>query len=39
LIVLPDRRVRVLEGKVTLPVLNGVELNLTVEQVFAWLKF
>jgi Uma2 family endonuclease len=39
LIVLPDRRVRVLEGKATLPVLNGVELNLTVEQVFAWLKF
>jgi Uma2 family endonuclease len=39
LIVLPDRRVRLLEGKATLPVLNGVELNLTVEQVFAWLKF
>jgi Uma2 family endonuclease len=39
LIVLPDRRVHVLEGNATLPVLNGVELNLTVEQVFAWLKF
>jgi len=39
LIVLPDRRVRLLEGKATLPILNGVELNLTVEQVFAWLKF
>lgn len=39
LIVLPDRRVRLLEGKATLPVLGGVELNLTVEQVFAWLKF
>jgi Uma2 family endonuclease len=39
LIVLPDGRVRLLEGSAILPVLDGVELTLTVEQVFAWLKF
>ncbi|MGI0488929.1 Uma2 family endonuclease [Pantanalinema rosaneae CENA516] len=37
LIVLPEQRVRLLRGDTVLPVLNGIELALTVEQVFGWL--
>jgi Uma2 family endonuclease len=33
-----DRQPRLLEQNDTLPVLEGIELNLTVEQVFSWLK-
>lgn len=39
LLVLSDRRVRLLRGEAVLPVLPGIELSLTVSQIFAWLKF
>jgi Uma2 family endonuclease len=38
LIVFPENKVQLLTGKAKLPVLNGIELDLTVEQVFDWLK-
>ncbi|EKQ68166.1 hypothetical protein OsccyDRAFT_2683 [Leptolyngbyaceae cyanobacterium JSC-12] len=37
LIVLPEQRVRLLRGDTALPVLSGIELALTAEQVFSWL--
>ena len=39
ILVLPGQRVQFLENKATLPVLEGLELSLTVEQVFGWLEF
>lgn len=39
LIVLPEQRVRLLRGTAQLPVLRGIVLELTVEQVFSWLVF
>ena len=37
LIVLPEQRVRLLRGTAQLPVLGGITLEPTVEQVFSWL--
>jgi Uma2 family endonuclease len=39
LVVLPEQRVRLLRGKTALPILEGIKLTLTVNEVFAWLKF
>ncbi|HIK16471.1 MAG TPA: Uma2 family endonuclease [Leptolyngbyaceae cyanobacterium M33_DOE_097] len=39
LIVLPEQRVRLLKGTTQLPILSGITLELTVEQVFGWLVF
>jgi Uma2 family endonuclease len=39
LIVLPEQRVRLLKGTAQLPILDGIALELTVEQVFSWLIF
>jgi Uma2 family endonuclease len=39
LAVFPGQRVELFEGTAQLPILNGVELELTVEQVFGWLTF
>lgn len=38
LIVLAEQRVQLLQNKTILPVLAGIELELTVDQVFAWLR-
>jgi len=37
LVVLPEQRVQLLTGDAALPVLQGIELTLTVNQVFSWL--
>lgn len=37
LIVLPEQRVQLLRGTAELPILRGIGLDLTVEQVFSWL--
>lgn len=37
LIVWPDQRVQFLEGEALLPVIEGIELSLTVAQLFGWL--
>ena len=37
LIVWPDQRVQFLEGEAQLPVIEGIELSLTVAQLFDWL--
>ena len=34
----PNQQPELRQGKDTLIVLDGIELNLTVEQVFDWLK-
>jgi hypothetical protein len=39
LAVFPGQRVELFEGTAHLTILNGVELELTVEQVFGWLTF
>lgn len=39
LAVFPDQRVELYEGAEKLPILEGIELELTVEQVFGWLSF
>ncbi|MEM9214441.1 MAG: Uma2 family endonuclease [Cyanobacteria bacterium P01_F01_bin.150] len=39
ILVLPGQRVQFLEGDATLPVLEGIDLSLTVDQVFGWLEF
>jgi len=39
LVVFPDQRVQLLRGTTQLPILNGIPLQLTVEQVFDWLSF
>ena len=38
LVVFPEQRVQVFRGTAQLPILSGIELELTVEQVFSWLK-
>lgn len=37
LIVLPDQRVQLLRGDTSLPILTGIQLKLTVNQIFEWL--
>lgn len=37
LIVRPDQRVQFFEGEALLPVIEGVDLSLTVAQIFGWL--
>ena len=39
LLVFPEQRVRLLRGESILPVLAGIDLPLTVAQVFGWLEF
>jgi Uma2 family endonuclease len=38
LVILPDRRVDIFTGDSQLPVLAGIELNLTPRQIFSWLQ-
>lgn len=38
LIVFGDRKVQLLEGNTKLPIIQGIDLELTVEQVFSWLR-
>jgi Uma2 family endonuclease len=38
LVVLPEQRVQLLTREAVLPVLNGIDLSLTVGEVFGWLK-
>lgn len=38
LVVFPEQRVQLLSGTAQLPILSGIGLELTVEQVFGWLK-
>jgi Uma2 family endonuclease len=38
LVVLPEQRVQLLTGTATLPVLNEIDLSLTVADVFGWLS-
>lgn len=38
LVVFPGQRVQLLKGATQLPILSGIELELTVEQVFSWLN-
>jgi Uma2 family endonuclease len=37
LVIFPQQRVQLLKGESQLPMLNGIELELTVNQVFDWL--
>jgi Uma2 family endonuclease len=39
LIVFPNQRIELLRGPAALPILSGVDVTLTAEQVFSWLKF
>lgn len=39
LVVLPERRIQILESSQIVPVLSGIDLNLTVAQIFDWLNF
>ena len=39
LVVFPDTKVKLLTGKLKLPVLSEIDLNLTVEDLFNWLVF
>jgi hypothetical protein len=39
LVVDSDRRVRELKNSDRLPVITGVELDITVQEVFSWLIF
>ena len=38
LVVLTDQRVQILSGNASLPILQGIPLSLTVDQVFNWLS-
>ena len=38
LVVFPEQRVQLLRGTAPLPILSEIELELTVEQVFGWLR-
>ncbi|NEQ67893.1 MAG: Uma2 family endonuclease [Symploca sp. SIO2D2] len=38
LAVFPEQRVKLFKGTAQLPIISGIELELTVEQVFNWLK-
>lgn len=37
LVVFPERQIQILRGDESLPILQGIELELTVSQVFQWL--
>jgi hypothetical protein len=37
--VLPEHRIQILEGSQIVPVLSGIDLSLTVAQIFEWLSF
>jgi Uma2 family endonuclease len=39
LLVLPEHRIQILEGSQVVPVLSGIDLSLTVAQIFDWLSF
>jgi Uma2 family endonuclease len=39
LILLPEQRIQLLRGDSSLPILNGVDLSLTVAELFGWLTF
>ena len=39
ILVVSDRRIQIFKGADTLPVLNGINLELTSEQIFSWLNF
>jgi Uma2 family endonuclease len=39
LIVFPNQRIELLRGPSVLPILSGIDVTLTAEQVFSWLKF
>jgi Uma2 family endonuclease len=39
LAVFPGQKIELYQGGNLLPILNGIELELTVETVFSWLKF
>ena len=39
LVISGDRRIQIFKGAEILPVLNGINLELTAEQIFGWLKF
>jgi Uma2 family endonuclease len=39
LVIFSDRSIQIFEGTQTLPVLNGIDLKLTAEQIFEWLRF
>jgi Uma2 family endonuclease len=39
LIVFPNQRIELLRGPAVLPILSGIDVMLTAEQVFSWLKF
>lgn len=39
LVISGDHRIQIFKGTDTLPVLNGINLELTAEQIFGWLKF
>jgi Uma2 family endonuclease len=38
LVVFPEQRVQLIRGTAPLPILSEMELELTVEQVFGWLR-
>ena len=39
LAILPEQRVQIFSGEAVLPVMSGLELQLTVAELFSWLKF
>ncbi|MDJ0597275.1 MAG: Uma2 family endonuclease [Crocosphaera sp.] len=39
LVVFPEQKVQLFRGVQQLPILTGIDLQLTVEQIFNWLKF
>ncbi|WP_373478701.1 Uma2 family endonuclease [Geminocystis sp.] len=39
LAVFPEQKIELYQGNINLPVLNGIELILTPENIFNWLKF
>ncbi len=39
ILVVNDRRIQIFQGIDPLPVLNGINLELTAEQIFGWLNF
>jgi Uma2 family endonuclease len=38
LVVLPEQRVQLLAGEALLPMLEGIDLSVTVADVFSWLS-
>ena len=39
LVMFPEQRIQIFEGNQILPVINGINLDLTVTQIFEWLDF